>query len=493
MGVIKRQGIKYSIVVYAGAFIGMLNVLYFYPKFLSEEELGITKFLIDTASLMAPFLLFGAPNVATRFFPQLKDQEKKHHGFFGFLLTYAGISILLASLLYLIFRAEIVAYYSARDPLFRDYIYALWLVCIIYALSTLIQRYSFNYRRIVLPTLIHDYTFKIGTPLLAGFYFFEIASLDQFIYGIIALFVVDLTGQLLYLKSIGGLQFSPVGAVIKKVEFKKIMEFGSFGLLGSVGFSMIFFLDSFMVGTMYNLSGLGVFAIAAAIANVMNIPFKAFNKIGPPMIAEAWHNRDYEKIAVLYRRSSAVLLTLGLGVFILIWTNLDSLYSLMPNGERYMAGMSVVLILGLSRLIDLATGLNAAVIGYSKYFKFNFYSMSVLGLSNVALNYYLIPEYGIDGAATATLISFFLFNLVRYFFIYWRFGFQPFDLNTLKLSVVGLGLIFFGGWMPGSGNVWLDMVWQSLLFGGVFLLVVLTTNWSPDIRQLVVDFWRKIF
>jgi len=492
MGVIKRQGVKYSLMAYFGAFIGMVNTLYFYPKFLSEEELGLVKFLIETASLAAPLLLIGAPNIAIKFFPALKDSASGNHGFFSFLLTYTGIAFFIFGVILLIFYPSIADYYASRDPLFEAYFYALFFICALFGLSTLIQRYTHNFRRIVIPTLIQEYSIKLGTPLIAGLYFFNVVSLNGVVQGLILIFLFDLIAQLVYLKQLGGLVLKPFQKVVKIVNWKKIVEFGTFGLLGSLGFSMIFYLDAFMVGTFYSLSGLGIFAIAAAIANVMNIPFKAFNKIGPPLISEAWEKNDQETINNLYKRSSTVLLTSGIIVFSLVWVNLQSLYDFMPNGEIYRSGQWVVFILGMSRLIDLATGLNASIIGYSRYFKFNFYSMGVLAIANVFLNLWLIPLYGINGAALATLISFFLFNLTRYLFIYYRFKMQPFGWHSLGLLLSGILLLFAFEYLPLSGNLFIDIAWRTALAGMVFLMIILYSPWSPDVKKLIVDGWQKI-
>ena len=44
--VIKKEGIKQSVVTYLGVLIGAVNTMYFYPKFFSEEELGLFRFLL---------------------------------------------------------------------------------------------------------------------------------------------------------------------------------------------------------------------------------------------------------------------------------------------------------------------------------------------------------------------------------------------------------------------------------------------------------------
>lgn len=483
MGVIKRQGIKQSIVVYAGTLIGIVNVLFIYPYFLRPEELGLARFLIDTAGLIAPFVLFGATGLTVRFFPEFKDDKSNHRGFFGLLLLYALAGIGVATAVYLIFREPIMAYYAERDELFRQYFYALWWCSIFYALSLLVKQYATNFRRIVVPSLIQNYLFKIALPLLAFLYYFEIISLGQLVYGLIFSFALNTLLQVGYLIYLGEFRFGRFLPHLNKSRAVKMFSFAMFGLFGSVGNKIVNFLDSFMIGSFHNLEGLGVFYIAFVITNVMSVPFLAINSISAPVIAEAWHKNNKSEIESLYSRSCIVLLTAGLGIFLLIWTNIDHFYELMPNGDLYIAGKSVILILGISKLLDLATGLNAAVIGYSNYYRYNFYFMGILAVGNIFLNLWLIPLFGIDGAALATLISLGAFNLARYSFIWLKFGMQPFDWGALKMLLTGILLIFVGSWLPSAGILFLDIAWQTILMGTLYSAVIWYSNWCPDLKS----------
>jgi len=63
-----------------------------------------------------------------------------------------------------------------------------------------------------------------------------------------------------------------------------------------------------------------------------------------------------------------------------------------------------------------------------------------LAISTVLLNWYFIPKYGINGAAYASCIVIFLYNITKLLFVKAKFNMQPFTGNTLKT----LGLIIYG-------------------------------------------------
>jgi len=152
-------------------------------------------------------------------------------------------------------------------------------------------------------------------------------------------------------------------------------------------------LDVFMVSILSDgeLSDTGVYTIALFIANVVIIPSKAITAIAAPIISQSWTKNNTQKIQNIYRKSSLNGLIAGIFLMICIWLSIDDLFRIMPNGERYDGGKYVVLILGLTKLFDMATSVNQHVIGYSKYFRFNFYAVLILAILNIFSNYIFIP------------------------------------------------------------------------------------------------------
>ncbi|MFX9680546.1 hypothetical protein ABTP05_19430, partial [Acinetobacter baumannii] len=81
----------------------------------------------------------------------------------------------------------------------------------------------------------------------------------------------------------------------------------------------------------------------------------------------------------------------------------------------------VIFILGMVRIVDAATGLNAMVINTSTFWRFDFYSGIVLLAFRLPLTYFLIKNYGIIGSATAELIAYTIYNIIRSEFLRRKF------------------------------------------------------------------------
>ena len=121
MGVIKRQGIKNTIITYIGIFIGAVNIIFIQPKLLTEEELGLTRLLYDFAYLVGLAVPLGLPNIIVKYFPFFKDKENKHNGFAGFVLLVFFIGFAISAALLLIFKPAITSYYVEDASLFVNY------------------------------------------------------------------------------------------------------------------------------------------------------------------------------------------------------------------------------------------------------------------------------------------------------------------------------------------------------------------------------------
>ena len=87
----------------------------------------------------------------------------------------------------------------------------------------------------------------------------------------------------------------------------------------------------------------------------------------------------------------------------------------------------------------------------------------------IGLNYLLIPIYGIEGAAIASVAVMFLFNLVKYLFLKIKLGFEPFSYETLKIIFVGFTALIPAYFISASLSPIPNIILTSLLVLGLYL------------------------
>ena len=129
----------------------------------------------------------------------------------------------------------------------------------------------------------------------------------------------------------------------------------------------------------------------------------------------------------MYGRTSRVLMTVALASFLVIVPNIEFIFSLIINPERFEDAKSVVVLVLLSRVIDYSFGSNGELLSNGPYFKWNLLAISGLVALLIGLNYALIPIYRLDGAGYALIISYAVFNIVKAVYLYLKENMQPFS------------------------------------------------------------------
>jgi len=197
-----------------------------------------------------------------------------------------------------------------------------------------------------------------------------------------------------------------------------------------------------------------------------------------------------KKIDEVYTKSSLLQLIYGLFIFLIIWLNIDNFFRLLP--PDYSQGKYVVLYLSLARVIDMGTGLNSQVLATSRFWRYDLYSSTVLLALSFPLNFFLIRDFGMIGSGYAELLSIFVFNLIRYLFIWIKFDLQPFTVNTLKAIGVGLAAYFGTVWIPFMIHPIIDIAIRGVLFTVIFGALILVLRVSEDINSTVLTTINKV-
>lgn len=494
VGIVIRQSAKQTIVTLAGVAIGAVNVLLIYPLALTEAELGLLRFVIDTATLIMPLLLLGMNLTTVKFFPEFKTADSSRHaGLLTMQFMVTTAMALLAAGLLLAFGPRIEAYYARQSPLYAEVLGYVLPLAFIMALFLSATGFTQNFKRVAIPQVFNTLYLKIGLPVLALLYWQEIIGLQGLFRAVFVIYVAILASQLIYLHRLGQLNINfDFIQLIDRRKLREIATYAGFGVVSTMGTIVVLRIDSFMVASLAGLASNGIFAVASFIANVIDAPTAAVNSIAGPLVSQAWQRNDRSAIATLYRKSSLNLLIAGLGLLGCIWLGLDDLFRIMPKGEVYAAGKPVILLLGAGKLFDMATSINNAVIGMSARYRFNFYAILGLAVFNVGANAWLIPQFGIVGAALASFLSLLLYNLLKLGFIWRAFGMQPFSWATVKLSAIAIGCFGLAWLIPHTGRPLLDIVVRCGSYALAFGTTVVGLQLSDDLNGVLVQLWQRL-
>lgn len=491
MGTIKTKAFHNTIISYAGAAIGYINFLILLPYAFAPEEIGLTRVLQNAAALFVPLSQLGIVTAIIRYFPFFKFDETKRHAFFLYTMLVTLVGFVLFATFFLVFKNQIIGFYIKESPLLIDYYPLILPLTFFLVFFGVLEAFANSHYKTAMPIFLRDIVLRLFTTILAVLFIFNVVDFNQFIWLLVGSYGIVLIGLLYYLRRMGELRISFDFTFLKNGFYKEILSYGFYMLLGATGASLVSYVDILMIGSMIGLKETGIYAIAFYMAVVIDIPRRGIKQIVDPYIATATKNEDRIQIADLYKRLSINQLVIGILFILGIWGNINEIFKLVPNGEIYETGKYVVLIIMFGKLVDMGSSMNGEIIGYSRYYKFNILSVILLAILTVVTNLIFIPIYGINGAAFATFLSLLLFNILKYLFILIKMKIQPFDINTIKILLIGCacyGLVLL---LPDLGNVFLNILLNSATIVIVYALAVYFSNVSQDVNQSILKVFSR--
>jgi O-antigen/teichoic acid export membrane protein len=492
MSVVVRQSILTSLISYIGVAVGYVNLLYLYPKFLEPEQIGLMRTIQDAAMLLAPFAQFGLAQSIVRFYPHFSSERTRANTFISLILTLGVCSYGLFLIVFLSLQDNLMGFFdkNAHDILgYTNLI--LWLTFLLLVFA-LLEQYSKSLIKIAMPSFLREVGTRILQAILVSIYFLKIITFHQFLLCSILVYVIILVVLAIYLLYQANLRLNFNFQTIPKLKIREILTFSSLSFVGTSAMILIAKMDSIMVTGMIGLASNAVYTTAFYMATVIEVPKRAITNIASPLIANAFERNDILHVSTIYRKTSINQLIIGSLLLIGIWANLHNMFKLMPKGEYYQAGMYVVAIVGVGKLIDMAFGPSSEVIGLSKHYWFNLVVITLLAGLIVITNYLFIPLYGIEGAAYGSVIALVFYNLAKYIFIYVKFRIQPFTSATVKVLLIGAVVALINVFLPLFENVIVDILFRSSIITVVFGTLILLSKSSEDANRLFFSIIRRI-
>jgi O-antigen/teichoic acid export membrane protein len=339
-------------------------------------------------------------------------------------------------------------------------------------------------------TFLSDLFYRVGTLFLLIAFYFHWINFSNYVFGFTAILsfpAIYLAGILIYRKQFN---LQPKLEFIRPPLRKEMISLAVYGIIGGLSGVAITSIDKILLNEYYNLSMIGVYSISFFFGSIILIPNRALGKISSTIIADAWKDNDLKKIDDIYYKSSINQLFAGMLLFILLTTNLHNIFKVLP--PEYSGGGWVIILISLSNLIVTSTGVSVQILSTSHKYKIQTLSLGVLVLLTIVFYMILIPLWGMNGAALASLLSFALSSGLRVFYLHWNMKLFPYRDTHLKCIAIGIFAFIVGKIIPISPHFLVDLVIRISAISLVFLSLSYFLKISEDIN-LMADKLLKQF
>ncbi len=484
MGLVSKQAYSNTINILIGFVAGAINTIIVLPRAFenSLDDWGLLKLILSFAMIMAPVFGLGVNNIVIKEYAGNPDNDYRKS-----ILGFASLIAVIGSFLLFLFiySGSLLFFVNSRDAiLIEKNLLLLLVLSIALTFNQVFTGFIVAKHKTPIVLFVSDTYLKTSYLILSLVYLSNPFGFELFLEIFVFTYVFSLIIYIVYAIILG---FTP-SFRFKILEIKDLIIYGIYTVLDRGAAIIVANLDLIMIAYLLELSNVAIYGLAFFIATVILIPQKAILTPTLPLVSKAVKENKIDELKKLYNQSSINQIIIGGVLFVLIWINIDGIFSVIPSD--FSQGKWVVFYIGISRLFMLSTGISGPIILFSKYFRVNLiFNLFLVGLT-IATNFVLIKKYGMTGAAIATAITFLTYNILKVVYIQYRFSIQPLTIETFKSVIV----LLIAGVVGSYLDIFPQLPLISIAAKSIIVVLVLALGfYGFKVKAEILEVPKKVF
>lgn len=190
-----------------------------------------------------------------------------------------------------------------------------------------------------------------------------------------------------------------------------------------------------LLGMALDSRQVGIFDLVFQISLAGKFFLSSFNMVFAPMVADLASRGHFDELEELYHTATRWLITLALPVFLALAILATPLLSIF--GPEFVLGSGALIVLAGAQLINVgvgSVGYLLAMSGHPRPASLN----SAIGLAlTVGLNLWLVPRWGLIGAAVAQGVMLATVNILGLAEVRWILKLHPYSKSYRKPLLAG--------------------------------------------------------
>lgn len=398
-GFIDRKG-NYVFIATVSARILSLLASVIALKLINPIDLGFVIYALNIMAFLIPLSGLGIQQGLLRYGAQLNSVTEKK-ALFSFVFKKGVVFTFLFSALIFILSYFIPLKFT-QSAYFLRWLSALIISMFLLEMIKVQFRLEHNNKKFAFVEIFYNFLLVISVFMLS--YFFKELGYT------IALILAPLLTFLWYFKS---LKINFKSAILPVPIDLAFLKYGFFASMANVATQLLFAVDILLIGSILNDSSL-----VTAYKYVSIIPFSLLFLPGILLttdfvnLTERILDRAYiKKYCQNYIRFFTVF---SIGVFTVFYLFSDFILSLFDVSYIQYKSTFLVLSFGVCSIL-IFRGLYGNLLSALGKAQINYWTAFMALIINIPGNYYLIPKYGILGAAITSSILMWLSSLSAYF------------------------------------------------------------------------------
>ncbi|MHA7058869.1 lipopolysaccharide biosynthesis protein [Aquimarina sp. M1] len=478
MGIVVNQSVKNVIITCLGFGIGAINTLFLFTKFLEEEYYGLVSYLLSASNLIWPLMAFGAHNTLVKFYSSYTNKDQQNRFLSTMLILPMCIALLvgaIGSTLYI----YILDFFSEENTIVQPYVWTIYILAIALSYFEIFFAWSKVKLKSVFGNILKELFIRICTMALLFLVYFQMITVQQFIYAIVVVYILRLLIMLLYAFGLHEFRFS----FSLPSNYIPVFKYSLLILLAGSVAALLIDLDKTMIERYLPIEYVAKYGICAYIASVIIIPSRAMHQITYPLTAKLINEKGFIQLRELYKKSSLNLFAISGLLFVLIVCNVNQLFELIP--DEYELFIWVVVLIGSAKLFDNLLGNNNSILFNSDYYRLILYMGITMAFIAFILNFICIPIFGVTGAAIATFTAVFCYNIAKLWIVKVKFNMMPFSRKTFLVILLISGFVFGFYFWNFQFHPIINIGLKSAIIAIFYIVLLYFFKVSKDINSII--------
>ncbi|MCS0496882.1 flippase [Ancylobacter sp. MQZ15Z-1] len=171
--------------------------------------------------------------------------------------------------------------------------------------------------------------------------------------------------------------------------------------------------DLIVIGIYRSAGDVGTYRSASLISMQIGIILTLMNVVLAPAISRMYHSNAHDELRRLARRSMIFVAGSSLPLVLICIFYGRALLSII-FGSPYVSAYMVLVALALGQMVNVLVGSVGLILNMTGHEKDVAIAGAVAAVGNLALNFVLVPSFGIEGAAWATASSLVVANVMMF-------------------------------------------------------------------------------
>ena len=381
-----------------------------------ESNFGRFSLALTVLQIIFLFFALGLPSVFLAFTGSFSDDNLKK----GFLIKASKIVVIVSIIpvLFTFFGATFLANIIFEKEALFVYFQVVAFAVPFMILHEIICYYFISINKhLIYGLLLFVFPNVLFITFLVLTHYFELPEHYSFVDYTLGIAITVFVG--FYLAFYKSRKFN-----LPNLSSKEILKKSIPMMVGTMFLLLLNWTDILMLGRMESEENIGIYNAAFKIGYLALFFIASMNIVVMPKISELFHQNRFAEMKKVINRATQIVIVLTMPLALVIVLFSEEILGI--YGDVFVEGSTCLIIITLGALFNAMTGNVDQILNMTNNQNIVKNVFFIGFLLNVVLNLFLIPRYGINGAALASFITNVIVNSIFVYIIKKQLGFYTF-------------------------------------------------------------------